>query len=87
MTSSVPAVVKLPATSSTTDVVYPNLVGLSARVALRALGQLGVSARMIGAGLVVEQDPPAGSPIDSAATATLQLERRNAVHLSAAADE
>jgi len=87
MTSSVPAVVKLPATSSTTDVVYPNLVGLSARDALRALGQLGVSARMIGAGLVVEQDPPAGSPIDSAATATLQLERRNAVHLSAAADE
>jgi len=87
MTSGVPAVVKLPATSSTTDVVYPNLVGLSARDALRTLGQLGVSARMIGAGLVVEQDPPAGSPIDSAATATLQLERRNAVHLSAAADE
>jgi cell division protein FtsI (penicillin-binding protein 3) len=86
MTSS-PAVVKLPATPSDTEAVYPNLVGLSAREALRTLGRLGVSTRMIGAGLVVEQDPPAGSPIDSAATAILQLQRRNVVHLASTTDE
>jgi cell division protein FtsI (penicillin-binding protein 3) len=87
MTGSAPAVVTLPATSTAAEGVYPNLVGLSARDALRKLGQLGVSARMIGTGLVVEQDPPAGSPIDSAAAAILQLERRTAVHLATAADE
>ena len=86
MTSS-PAVVKLPAAPSDTEAVYPNLVGLSAREALRTLGRLGVSTRMIGAGLVVEQDPPAGSPIDSAATAILQLQRRSVVHLASTTDE
>ena len=65
-----------------TAAVYPTLVGLSARDALHTLGQLGVSARMVGAGLVVEQDPPAGAPVDSAATVTLQLQRRPIVRAS-----
>lgn len=73
---SVPALVRLPAAQSGTAAVYPNLVGLSARDALRTLGQIGVSARMVGSGLVVQQDPPAGMPVDSAATVTLQLQRR-----------
>jgi membrane peptidoglycan carboxypeptidase len=76
MTGTPPAVVKLPPAQAGTAAVYPNLVGLSARDALRALGQLGVSARMVGAGLVVEQEPPAGTPVDSAAMVTLQLQRR-----------
>ena len=73
---SVPALVRLPAAQSGGAAVYPNLVGLSARDALRSLGQIGVSARMIGDGLVVQQEPPAGLPVDSAATVTLQLQRR-----------
>jgi len=76
MTSSSPAVVKIPASQAGSAAAYPNLVGLSARDALRALGQIGVSARMVGAGLVVEQNPAAGAPIDSAALVTLQLQRR-----------
>jgi cell division protein FtsI (penicillin-binding protein 3) len=81
MTSVTPAVVKLPATQSGSAAVYPNLLGLSARDALRTLGQLGVSARMVGDGLVVQQNPPAGAPVDSASTVTLQLQRRPVVHI------
>ena len=35
----------------------PDLRGMSAREALRELARLGLSARMQGAGVVVEQDP------------------------------
>ena len=83
----VPAVVKLPPAQSGTAAVYPDLVGLSARDALRTLGQLGVSTRMIGSGLVVNQQPPAGSPVDSAAAVTLQLQRRPAVRLASVTSE
>jgi len=87
MTSATPALVRLPATQSGTEAVYPDLVGLSARDALRTLGQLGVAARMMGMGLVSEQSPPAGSPMDSAATVTLQLRRRAATPLASATDQ
>jgi membrane peptidoglycan carboxypeptidase len=81
LASGSPAVVKLPATQSGSAAVYPNLLGLSARDALRTLGQLGVSTRMVGDGLVVQQDPPAGTPVDAAGTVTLELQRRPVVHI------
>ncbi len=73
---AVPTLIRLPAAQSGSAAVYPNLIGLSARDALRTLGQIGVSARMIGDGLVIQQEPSAGLPVDSAATVTLQLRRR-----------
>jgi cell division protein FtsI (penicillin-binding protein 3) len=69
-----PAVVALPATAI--DTGLPDLTGMSAREALRELARLGLSARMQGAGVVVRQDPPAGSPLEPGATCTLVLNRR-----------
>jgi cell division protein FtsI (penicillin-binding protein 3) len=56
--------------------VYPDLSGLSARDALRLLGKLGVSTRLIGTGVVVDQQPSAGTPLDSIGAVTLYLQRR-----------
>jgi hypothetical protein len=56
--------------------VFPDLRGLSARDALRTLSQLGMTARLNGAGIVVRQVPPAGAPIDRETAATLWLERQ-----------
>ena len=53
----------------------PDLRGLSAREAMRKLVTLGMSARISGDGVVVEQDPPAGAPIDRDAVCRLTLER------------
>lgn len=54
----------------------PDLRGLSARDALRELARLGLTARMEGAGMVVEQTPAAGSPIEPGGACTLVLNRR-----------
>ena len=43
----------------------PNVVGLGAREAVHLLAGLGVSSTMHGDGVVVAQDPPAGTPIAS----------------------
>ena len=56
--------------------VMPDLRGLSARDALRALTRLGMSARMSGDGFVVEQSPEAGSPLVAGDAARLKLGRR-----------
>jgi cell division protein FtsI (penicillin-binding protein 3) len=58
--------------------VFPDLAGLSAREATAILTRLGYTARLRGAGLVVEQTPEAGTPLDSSTTAVLTLERRAA---------
>ena len=62
---------------------YPDLSGQSARDALSTLGKLGVSTRIIGSGLVVDQDPAAGSPLEPGATVTLRLQRRSVRSASA----
>ena len=59
--------------------LFPDLAGLSARDALRALAQLGVNARLNGTGIVVAQRPEAGMPIERGASATLWLQRRPAI--------
>ena len=69
-----PAVLAIPA--SMTEAGLPDLRGLSARDALRELARIGLSARMDGTGVVVDQQPPAGSPIEPGATCTLVLNRR-----------
>ena len=56
--------------------MFPVLTGMSAREALRVLARLGLSVRLHGAGVVAQQTPAAGTPIDAAVTAVLRLERR-----------
>ena len=43
---------------------------------MRAVTRLGMTARLRGAGIVVDQQPSPGSPIERGTTATLTLERR-----------
>jgi len=54
----------------------PDLTGMSARDAIRALVKLGLSAHVSGDGFVVSQDPAPGAPIDANAVCRLVLERR-----------
>jgi cell division protein FtsI (penicillin-binding protein 3) len=74
-----PAIVTLAGGTTRSAAVFPDLSGLGARDALRMLARLGMTARLQGAGIVVEQDPAAGRPIERGAVATLRLER----HVSA----
>jgi cell division protein FtsI (penicillin-binding protein 3) len=69
-----PNVVAMPA--NMTETGLPDLRGMSAREALRELARLGLTARMQGTGVVVDQDPAAGSPLEPGATCTLVLNRR-----------
>jgi cell division protein FtsI (penicillin-binding protein 3) len=64
----------------------PDLRGLSAREASRLLARLGVEPRLVGDGLVGDQQPPAGTPLDAVGTATLWLAQRSFIrHASMAA--
>ncbi|HKY19593.1 MAG TPA: penicillin-binding protein [Vicinamibacterales bacterium] len=53
----------------------PDLRGLSARQALRVLTKIGLSARLNGDGVVANQKPAAGTPIEPGTTTELWLER------------
>ena len=53
----------------------PDLRGLSAREAAQKLAKLGLTARMSGDGFVVSQDPPPGTPLESATLCRLTLDR------------
>jgi cell division protein FtsI (penicillin-binding protein 3) len=55
--------------------VLPQLVGLSGREAIHVLAGLGIGVRVSGDGLVVAQDPPPGTPLDSCAYCRLSLRR------------
>ena len=56
----------------------PDLQGLSAREAIRALIKLGLTARVSGDGFVVSQQPAAGAPIEPGAVCRLVLDRSSA---------
>jgi cell division protein FtsI (penicillin-binding protein 3) len=73
--AGLPAIVTLAGGTTGSAAVFPDLRGLGARDALRMLARIGMTARLHGAGVVVEQDPAAGSPIERGAVATLRLER------------
>jgi cell division protein FtsI (penicillin-binding protein 3) len=61
---------------------FPDLRGSSARDALRTLAQMGLTVRLQGAGIVVDQDPEPGAPVDRGSSATLWLERQTDARLS-----
>ncbi|MEO6235580.1 MAG: penicillin-binding transpeptidase domain-containing protein, partial [Vicinamibacterales bacterium] len=56
--------------------LMPDLHGLSAREALRALTRIGMTARMTGDGFVVEQNPGAGAVLVRGDACALTLDRR-----------
>jgi cell division protein FtsI (penicillin-binding protein 3) len=80
-----PNVVTIPATMTETGL--PDLRGMSAREALRELARLGLTARMEGIGVVVDQHPVAGSPLEPGATCTLVLNRRVPMRPAGAGDQ
>ncbi len=80
-----PNVIAMPA--HMTEAGLPDLRGMSAREALRELARVGLTARMQGTGVVIEQDPPAGSPYEPGATCTLVLNRRMPARLTGAIGE
>jgi cell division protein FtsI (penicillin-binding protein 3) len=82
-----PAIVPVAATSGSGEPLFPNLVGMNARDAVRALVGLGVTPRLHGAGFVVEQRPAPGSPMSATGAATLWLERQPRVHETAAPEQ
>ncbi|OFW07037.1 MAG: hypothetical protein A3I61_02955 [Acidobacteria bacterium RIFCSPLOWO2_02_FULL_68_18] len=73
--ATVPAIVTLEGGATGTAPLFPDLRGLGARDALRMLARLGLTARLHGTGIVVDQDPLPGSPIERGAVSTLRLER------------
>ena len=76
-----PAIVTM-ASAAAEAAVVPDLRGLSARDAVRALARLGFTARIRGTGVVVEQDPAPGSAIDAGALSRLRLERQPLARLA-----
>ena len=75
--AGLPSIVTVAAATSGTDSSgFPDLRGLSAREALRTLAQVGVTARLHGTGIVIDQSPLPGSAIEAGTAATLQLGRR-----------
>jgi cell division protein FtsI (penicillin-binding protein 3) len=53
----------------------PDVLGMSARDAMRRLVKVGLSARLVGDGFVVAQDPSPGSPIQEGGLCRLTLAR------------
>jgi cell division protein FtsI (penicillin-binding protein 3) len=62
-----------PATAG--QIVLPELRGLSGREAVRILMRLGVTPRIAGEGVVIEQDPLPGSPVEAGGACRLALGR------------
>jgi cell division protein FtsI (penicillin-binding protein 3) len=56
--------------------VVPDLRGLGARDALRVLAELGIDAELRGTGVVVRQEPEAGTPLTRGLAGALWLARR-----------
>jgi membrane peptidoglycan carboxypeptidase len=64
----------------------PDLRGLSARDAIRTLAKLGLTARVHGTGIVSEQKPEPGTPLDGRTSCELWLERESPDSAEAARD-
>jgi cell division protein FtsI (penicillin-binding protein 3) len=77
-----PKIVPLGGSAPASEALFPDLTGLSAREALRVLGQLGLSARLQGTGIVLQQQPAAGTAIESGMTVILRLGRQAALQLA-----
>jgi beta-lactam-binding protein with PASTA domain len=59
--------------------VMPDLIGLNAREATRVLARVGMTPRLSGDGIVVQQDPRPGTPMDHGTVCSLALGRPVAV--------
>jgi cell division protein FtsI (penicillin-binding protein 3) len=81
-----PQIVPLGGSTPGTMAVFPDFTGMSARDALRVLAQLGLTARLQGTGVVVQQQPAAGTPIDAASSVVLKLERQLPLQLASTAN-
>lgn len=64
--------------------LVPDLVGLSARDAVRALARVGLTPRLQGDGIVVEQDPPPGTALEPGGPCMLSLARSSPAAASGA---
>ncbi|HEU4935297.1 MAG TPA: penicillin-binding transpeptidase domain-containing protein [Vicinamibacterales bacterium] len=62
--------------ASTPPGVMPDLHGLSARDAIRALMQIGLTPRLDGDGFVIDQSPRAGAVLGGGDSCVLKLDRR-----------
>jgi cell division protein FtsI (penicillin-binding protein 3) len=60
---------------SSGQIVLPDLRGLSGREAARVLARLGITPRMNGDGVVIDQDPAPNTPVDIGGTCRLALAR------------
>jgi hypothetical protein len=70
-----PAIVAVSGHAPRGEPLFPDLRGLSARDALRAVSLLGMTARLRGAGFVVNQAPLPGTAVARGTETTLWLER------------
>lgn len=75
--SQMPAIVTLETGGGQSSLI-PDLRGMGAREAVRTLAQLGLSARIEGKGIVVDQAPAPGTPLERGITCTLLLDREPA---------
>ena len=73
--ASLAAMVALQNASAGSQSRFPDLRGLGARDALRILARLGMTARLRGAGVVLDQHPLPGTPIERGSVSTLKLGR------------
>ncbi len=76
-----PSIMALSAPVQGVEPGFPDLRGLSAREAIRALARQGLSARVHGTGVVVEQQPEAGATLDGRTSCVLWLERQPPVRV------
>ena len=56
--------------------LIPDFTGMSARETASLISRLGLGSRVYGTGLVVNQRPAAGTPIESGSAVTVWLDRR-----------
>jgi cell division protein FtsI (penicillin-binding protein 3) len=77
--ASGPAAAPVIAPPPSHDATFPDVIGLSMRDAMVALGPVGLAARVHGSGLVVDQRPPAGTPLRQGTPVTLWLTRDSPV--------
>jgi cell division protein FtsI (penicillin-binding protein 3) len=68
-------IVRTAATEVADSRVMPDLIGLNAREAIRVLARVGMTPRVNGDGIVVQQDPRPGSPVDRGTVCSLALGR------------
>ena len=73
--ATLPAIVTLQNGAAGSASLFPDLRGLGARDALRILARLGMTARLHGDGVVLDQDPLPGTPIERGSVSTLRLGR------------